>query len=123
MTAPADKVRVLVVADDAAAADSFSYLLQLWGYAVQVCPSPGESPAAARSWQPRLVLLDSDAPEERYRLARQFHDLGGVVVALLGAGQALAWRRAGRAGIRHQLTTPVDSYELLKLLREAQGPG
>jgi CheY-like chemotaxis protein len=123
MTAPADKVRVLVVADDAAAAEGFSFLLELWGYAVQVCPSPGEAPAAARSWQPRLVLLDFDAPEERYSLARQFQDLGSVVIALLDAGQALNERRARRAGIRHHLTTPVDSYELQKLLREAQGPG
>jgi CheY-like chemotaxis protein len=123
MTPVADKTRVLVVGDDTAAADSFSFLLQLWGYAVQVCPSAGEAPAAARSWQPRLVLLDFDAAAEGYRLARQFHDLGGVVIALLGAGQALNRRRARRAGIRHYLTTPVDSYELQTLLREAQGPG
>jgi hypothetical protein len=31
MTPAADKMRVLVVADDAAAADSYSFLLQLWG--------------------------------------------------------------------------------------------
>jgi CheY-like chemotaxis protein len=121
MTPVADKMRVLVVADDAAAADSFSFLLELWGYAVQVCPSAGEALAAARSWQPRVVLLDLDAAEEGYRLARQLQDPGSVVIALLDAGQALDWRRARRAGIRHQLTTPVDSYELQKVLREAQG--
>jgi CheY-like chemotaxis protein len=123
MTPAADKMGVLVVADDAAAADSFSFLLHLLGYAVQVCPSAGEALATARSWQPRLVLLDFDAAGEGYRLARQFHDLGSVVIALLGAGQALDRRRARRAGIRHHLTTPVDSYELQKLLREAQGAG
>jgi CheY-like chemotaxis protein len=123
MTPAADKTRVLVVADDAAAAEGFSFLLQLGGYAVQVCPSAGEAPAAARRWQPRLVLLDLDAAEGGYRLARQLHDLGGVVIALLGAGQALDRRRARRAGIRRHLTTPVDSYELQKLLREARGPG
>jgi hypothetical protein len=66
---------------------------------------------------------DFGAAAEGYRLARQFHDLGSVVIALLGAGQALNRRRARRAGIRHHLATPVDSYELLKLLREAQSAG
>jgi CheY-like chemotaxis protein len=123
MTPAADKMRVLVVEDDAAAAHSFSFLLRLFGYAVQVCPSAGEALAAARHWQPRLVLLDFDAAEEGYRLARQLHDLGGVVIALLDAGQALDCRRARGAGIRHHLTTPVDSYELQKLLRAARGAG
>jgi CheY-like chemotaxis protein len=120
MTPAADKMRVLVVADDAAAADSYSFLLQLWGYAAQLCPTAQEALAAAQNWQPRLVLLDFDAAEGGYRLARQFHDLGGVVIALLDGGQALDRRRARRAGIRHQVTTPVESYELQKLPREAQ---
>jgi CheY-like chemotaxis protein len=120
MIPPADNMRVLVVAGDAAAAEGFSFLLQLWGYAVQVCPSAREALAAAQSWQPRLVLLDFDAAEGGYRLARQLHDLGGVVIALLRAGEALDRRRARRAGIRHQVTTPVDSYDLQKLLWEAQ---
>jgi CheY-like chemotaxis protein len=85
-----------------------------------LCPTAEEALAAAQSWQPRLVLLDFDAAEGGYRLARQFHDLGGVVIALLDAGQALDRRRARRAGIRHQVTTPVESYELQKLPREAQ---
>jgi CheY-like chemotaxis protein len=123
MTVPQEKVRVLVVEHDAAAADGFSFLLQLGGYAVQVCPSAGEALAATRNWQPRVVLLDFDAAAEGYRLARQFHDLGSVVIALLDAGQALNRRRARRAGIRHHFTTPVDSYELQKLLRKTQGPG
>jgi CheY-like chemotaxis protein len=116
-------MRVVVMADDTAAAEGFSFLLHLWGYAVQACPTAGEALAAARNWQPRLVLLDFGAAEGGYRLARQFHDLGVVVIALLAAGQALDGRRARRAGIRHHVTTPVDSYELQKLLRDAQRTG
>jgi CheY-like chemotaxis protein len=98
MAVPQEKVPVLVVEGDAAAAESFSFLLQLCGYAVQVCPGAGEALAAARRWPPRLALLDFDAAEEGYRLARQFHGLGSVVIALLGGGQALDGRRARRAG-------------------------
>jgi CheY-like chemotaxis protein len=123
MAVPKEKVRVLVVEDDADAADGFSYLLHLWGYAVRVCPTAGEALEAAGEQPPQVVLLDFDVPEEGYRAARRFHELGAAVIALLDAGQALNGRRARRAGIRHHVTTPVDSYELQKLLRQAQGAG
>jgi two-component system OmpR family response regulator len=122
MTRSADKTRVLVVADDAAA-ESFDFLLRLWGYAVQVCPTAGEALEAAGDQPPQVVLLDFDVPEEGYPAARRFHELGAVVIALVDAGQALDRRCARRAGIHHHLTTPVDSYELQKLLREAEGAG
>jgi CheY-like chemotaxis protein len=122
MARSADKTRVLVVAGDAAA-ESFDFLLRLWGYAVQVCPTGGEALEAAGDQPPHVVLLDFDVPEEGYRAARRFHELGAVVIALVDAGQALDRRRARRAGILHHLTTPVDSYELQKLLREAEGAG
>jgi CheY-like chemotaxis protein len=122
MTPAADEMRVLIVAGDAAA-ESFDFLLRLWGYDVQVCPTAGEALETAGDLPPHVVLLDFDVPEEGYRAARRFHGLGAVVIALVDAGQALDRRRARRAGIRHHLTTPVDSYELQELLREAQGAG
>jgi DNA-binding response OmpR family regulator len=122
MTRSADKTRVLVVADDAAA-ESFDFLLRLWGYDVQVYPTAGEALETAGDQPPHVVLLDFDVPEEGYRAARRFHELGAVVIALVDAGQALDRRCARRAGILHHLTTPVDSYELEKRLREVQGAG
>ena len=71
--------RILVVEDNADLAAGIEYNLSLEGYEVRVADDGEEAIAAAREWQPDLVLLDLMLPR-RGRLS--------VLQAIRGAGNA-----------------------------------
>jgi CheY-like chemotaxis protein len=125
---PARGSRILVVDDNADAAEGVAMLLEVFGYAVTVA---GDGPAAleaARRQPPDVMLVDIGLPGmDGYELAtrvRETPELNSVVlVALTGYGLDEDRRRAHAAGFAHHLTKPVPPAELRGLLATLEGSG
>jgi CheY-like chemotaxis protein len=113
--------RVLVVDDNADAAESIGVLLQLWGHEVRLAHGGEEAHQAASQFQPQVVLLDIGLPvldgyEVARRLRRRTGGSDAVLVALTGYGQESDRHKAREAGFDHHLTKPVEPEALQDLL-------
>ena len=113
--------RVLVVDDNADAAESIGVLLQLWGHEVRLAHGGEEALQAASQFQPQVLLLDIGLPvldgyEVARRLRRQPGGGDAVLVALTGYGQESDRHKAREAGFDHHLTKPVEPEALQDLL-------
>jgi PAS domain S-box-containing protein len=125
--AAARPLRILVVDDNAAAAESLAILLRSSGHDVRTA---GDGPAAldvARSFAPQAVLLDIGLPGgmDGYEVARQVRLLPGMsgvfLVALTGYGQDEDRRRSQEAGFQSYMVKPADPVELRGLLARGRG--
>ncbi|HEY2021044.1 response regulator [Paraburkholderia sp.] len=111
-------IRVLIVDDLAASAESLEALLTIHGYVVQ-CAADGESALRlAAEMRPDVVILDIGLPgmsgHEVARRLRQDPTYGQcLIVALSGYGQEEHVRRAAEAGVDHYLVKPADPAALL----------
>ncbi len=109
---PGQRRRILVVDDNADAAQSLATLLRLRGHEVQVALGGREALAAARSSPPELVFLDIGMPEiDGYEVARQLRaelsdDTIGLI-AVTGWGTEQDRHRSKEAGFDFHLTKPV----------------
>ena len=108
--------RVLVVDDNADAADTLSQLLELMDH--QPCTAHDGAGALARfdEFRPEVVLLDIGLPDmDGYEVARRIRSRGdpGVrLVALTGWGQKEDKARAAAAGFDDHWTKPIDPAKL-----------
>jgi two-component system CheB/CheR fusion protein len=114
-------LRVLVVDDNADAADSLAMLLRTDGHKVEVAYDGAAALEAARAQQPEVVFLDIGLPIlNGYEVAKRLHQRQDVprplVVALTGYGQEEDRRQAAAAGFDRYLVKPVDPTELTGLL-------
>jgi PAS domain S-box-containing protein len=117
--------RVLVVDDNADAAESLKILLGLEGHSVEVAHRGVDALKLVERFQPHIVLLDIGMPEmDGYEVARRIRALpyGGRIAlyALTGWAQEDDKRRALAAGFDDHLTKPVDRASLLELV--SSGP-
>lgn len=116
--------RVLVVDDDPAVADSMAVLLEIDGHEVRTADSGETALELARTFRPRLVLLDiglqgMDGYEVARRLrAGQTVDERLCLVAVTGYGHEEARARSKAAGFDRHLVKPVPPGALLELLAE-----
>ncbi len=104
--------KVLVVDDNADAAQSLAVLLRLRGHEVHVALGGAEALQMVSLSVPELVFLDIGMPDiDGYEVARrlrsQFH-AGLTIVALTGWGTEQDRRRSREAGFDHHLTKPVE---------------
>ena len=117
--------RVLVVDDNADAAESLGMLLEVRGNAVRIAYDGLEAREAADAVDPDIVLLDIGMPKmSGYEVARRLRAERGdsvLIVAITGWGQEDDRRRAREAGFDHHFTKPVD-YEALIELIEGEAP-
>ena len=117
--------RVLVVDDNADAADSLAMLLQVRGEQVRVAYDGEEALGAEDDFRPDVVLLDIGMPKlSGYEVARRIRDRRGagvLIVAITGWGQEEDRLRAREAGFDHHFTKPVDYAVLLDLI-DSQAP-
>jgi signal transduction histidine kinase/ActR/RegA family two-component response regulator len=123
--APAPPRRILVVDDNADAADSLALLLRLGGHDVQTAYDGPAALAAAAAFRPEVVLLDIGLPRmdglEVARRLRAEHAPGNMVlVAVTGYGQEEDRRQAGEAGFDHHFTKPLEIDALNALLLDPQ---
>ena len=109
--------RILIVDDNADAANSLAQVLSLDGHVTEPVYSAREALARAVPFRPDVVLLDLGLPEmDGYEVARRlrtFSELSGVhMVALTGYGQTEDISRSREVGFDHHLTKPVDFVAL-----------
>ena len=112
--APAERLatRVLLVEDNADAAEGMMMLLELRGHRVEVAHDGITAIALAAISKPDVLLVDIGLPgidgyEVARRVRRDPQIAHVVLVALTGYGRAEDKRRAFEAGFDHHLTKPV----------------
>lgn len=113
--------RVLVVEDNADAAESLRLVLQAFGHEVEVAHNGPEGIAKATALRPDVVLCDIGLPGvngyEVARALRANEELEGVhLVALSGYALPEDLERAQRAGFEKHLAKPPDLEKLEELL-------
>lgn len=116
--------RLLIVDDNADAADGLGRLMTRRGYTVQLAYDGLGALAAASAFQPHAVLLDLGLPdvdgwEVCRRLRASEFTTGPVVVALSGYGQQEDRSRSQEVGFDRHMVKPVDLAELTEFLHEA----
>ncbi|BDT60220.1 hypothetical protein MasN3_37140 [Massilia varians] len=118
-------VRVLVVDDNADAAQMLATLLEAHGHLVSVeCDGTGGLARALRE-RPEVMLLDIGLPDmDGHELARRLRaspdTANAMLVALTGYGQSEDRERARQAGFDRHLVKPADLSELLGILAEVR---
>ena len=130
-TADADRyapvsTRILVVEDNADAAEGLMMLIEAYGHEVQVAGDGIRALELAESWRPDLMLVDIGLPGvdgyEVARLAGASPQLAAIpMIALTGYGKDEDRERTRRAGFVHHLVKPVDPAELRVMLKEYAG--
>jgi CheY-like chemotaxis protein len=114
-------LRLVLVDDNADAADSLSQLLSVQGYRTAVEYDARSALRRARVERPDAMLVDIGLPDiDGYHLAEQLRAMpetrDTVLVAITGYGQARDRERAIEAGFAHHLVKPVDMTALVRIL-------
>lgn len=113
--------RILVVDDNADAADTLALVLEGLGHEARVEVDPRAAVSVALTFAPEIVFLDLGMPTlngyDLARLLRAEAGLHGVCLVAL-SGWGTDEHRAGSrlAGIDHHLTKPVQLSEVIALL-------
>ena len=113
--------RILLVDDNADAAQSLALLLEGYGHEVIIKATGLTGLEAARTHLPEVVILDIGLPDiDGYELARRLRakDETGdtILLALTGYGQEQDKELAKAAGFDYHLVKPVNFQELKKLI-------
>jgi signal transduction histidine kinase len=114
--------RVLVVDDNADAAESLAMLLQLSGHETRVVTVAAKVVSAAAEFTPHVAVLDIGLPEiNGYELARRLRQQAVnaevLLIALTGYGQNQDRARAAEAGFDYHFVKPVDPGQLEAAIR------
>jgi CheY-like chemotaxis protein len=114
-------LRVLIVDDNADAAESLGILLRAIGYKVAVEFNAGAALAYASAQQVQAFVLDIGLPDmSGYELATRLRKIPGcdnaILIALTGYGQEHDRAQAREAGFDHHLTKPADTQQLVAAL-------
>jgi PAS domain S-box-containing protein len=117
--------RVLLVDDNADAADSLRLVLDMQGHMTEVAYDAASALLAVERFGPDCVLLDIGLPViDGYETARRIRSLPGGerlrLIAITGWGQQEDKERALAAGFDAHLTKPADSAALSALLANGQ---
>ncbi|CAB3696018.1 Sensor histidine kinase RcsC [Paraburkholderia sediminicola] len=114
-------LRVVIVDDNADAADSLAMVLELEGHEVRTAGDGIAGLELIGEFAPQAVILDIGLPRlNGYELARRIrhehHDAGILLIAVTGWGQQQDKQTAEEAGFDHHFTKPVDPRELQRVL-------
>jgi PAS domain S-box-containing protein len=113
--------RILVVDDNADAAQMIAMLLQMLGHETAVEYDPLQALAAVRERRFDTFILDIGLPGmDGHELARQIRELPGAAdalfIALTGYGQEHNRKMSGEAGFHRHFVKPVDIEVLAQAL-------
>ncbi|MDI1275276.1 response regulator [Polaromonas sp.] len=121
---PAGLVRVLVVDDLLASADTMKVLLESEGYVARIATDGEAALAAAREFLPAIVILDIGLPGMNgFEVAQRMRQLpetrDALLIALTGYGEAESRQRSQKAGFDHHVVKPADIDFLLSVISQA----
>jgi PAS domain S-box-containing protein len=124
--AQAGSKRVLIVDDNADAAELLAEVLQSRGHATRVAYDAPTALTVASEFAPEVALLDIGLPEiDGYELARRIRGepwSGGLrLIALTGYGQSSDRKRSSEAGFDDHLVKPVDIDVILDAVARRGG--
>jgi signal transduction histidine kinase len=126
---PSGRQRILVVDDNADAAELLAESVQTMGYEAQVAHDGPTALRLAAAFLPDVALLDIGLPVmDGYELAAHLRALPGLaalrLIAVTGYDQETDRRRTTAAGFEHHLVKPVDLTMLGEVLarKEQAGP-
>ena len=112
--------RILLVDDNADAAELLSEMLRGIGHDVVVAHDGPRALAVAGEFRPDVAILDIGLPVmDGYELGRQLRKSTlphGLMIALTGYGQAQDQQRSHQAGFDEHLVKPVDFARLARVL-------
>ncbi|MEZ0604108.1 PAS domain S-box protein [Paraburkholderia sp. IW21] len=119
-------LRVVIVDDNAAAADSLAMVLELEGHDVRTAGDGIAGLTLIDEFAPQAVILDIGLPllngyEVARRIRRDYPAAGILLIAVTGWGQQQDKRIAEEAGFDHHFTKPVDPRELQRVLSRQRG--
>jgi CheY-like chemotaxis protein len=120
---PATNRRILVVDDNADAAETLAVILRSQGHEVRLAHDGLAALELAQTFNPDTVLLDIGLPGlDGYEVARRLRALPGggrlTMTAITGYGQDEDRVNSRNAGFDHHLTKPVDPKVLCDLLNQ-----
>jgi DNA-binding response OmpR family regulator len=121
LTPSRERLRVLVVDDNADAARALALLLDHYGFEVSVAFDGESAVARADETQPQIAILDIGLPgmdgcDVARWIRRQPWGAGVSLIALSGWGQEADRARSREAGIDVHLVKPADAAELVRVL-------
>jgi PAS domain S-box-containing protein len=114
-------LRILVVDDNADAAQCLAMLLSLSGHHVRTASIAAEALETAQDHRPDVMFVDIEMPAMNgYEFAERVMQMtdfkGTVLVATSGYGQDEARQRGTQAGFAHYLVKPIDRQTIEDLL-------
>ncbi len=117
-------MRIVIVEDNRATADSLRLLLDLYGYDVRVAYNGPDGVRVAEEWPPDFILCDIGLPGlDGYGVAATLRHHPATarahLIAVTAYGSDEARRRGEEAGFEHHLTKPADPDTILGLLAKA----
>ena len=116
----APRTRILVVDDNADAAETLAEALSYLGHEAKVAHDGERALELAAGFEPGVALLDIGLPGmDGYELAERLRTLCGprlILVAVTGYGQEADLARSRRIGFAHHLIKPVDIEEVQRLI-------
>ena len=120
--------RVMIVEDNADAAESVRALLELSGHEVRVAHDGLSALSIAAEFRPALMLIDIGLPgQDGYQLAAQLRQHPATsqtyLVALSGYGQPEDLRQSAAAGFDEHLVKPLEPQLLLRLVSARAAAG
>jgi CheY-like chemotaxis protein len=121
---PVQPLKVLVVDDNADAANTLNMLLDASGHQAFAEYTATAAIERTREVHPQVCVLDIGLPDmDGCELARRLRAMPGMgkatLIAVSGYGQEQDKRRSADAGFDYHLVKPIDTGKLLALLAQA----
>jgi signal transduction histidine kinase/ActR/RegA family two-component response regulator len=126
--APGERFRILVVDDNADAAELLSDALQTMGHETRIAFDGPSAIEATAAFEPHVALLDLGLPVmDGYELAEQLRSgpCTPRLIAVTGYGQERDRARSRASGFEAHVVKPVDVEQLFTTIRElmSESPG